>query len=110
MCIASRDIGADEEVTYDYAMSETPGSTHMPFDCRCGAGAACRGRITARDCLLPELRARYAGFFTTLAAAFQAEEDAAAAAGGAAAAAGGAGAAAAAAAAADADADADAGQ
>lgn len=92
--MASRDIAVGEEVTYDYATSETPESTHMPFNCRCGK-ASCRGSITARDCLLPEIRARYKDNFTTLVLAFQAEQDAAgagAAAAGAGAAAGGAGA------------------
>lgn len=68
--VASRDIGVDEEVTYDYAVSETTDSTHMPFDCRCGA-ACCRGRITGEDCLKPEVIAKYAGHFTSLAVEFQ---------------------------------------
>ena len=50
LCIASRDIGLDEEVTYDYATSETPASSHMPFPCRCGK-ASCRGTITGDDLL-----------------------------------------------------------
>jgi len=72
--IASRDIEVGEEVCYDYAMSETPDSTHMPFDCRCGT-AACRGRITGLDCLLPALREKYGVSFTTLVQKMQAEAD-----------------------------------
>ena len=75
--VAWRDIAVDEEVVYDYAASETGESTHMPFTCKCGA-AACRGRITGDDCLLPALRAKYGGSFTTLATAKQAAADAAA--------------------------------
>lgn len=75
--VAWRDIAVDEEVVYDYAASETGESTHMPFSCKCGA-AACRGRITGDDCLLPELRAKYGGSFTSLAKAKQAAADAAA--------------------------------
>lgn len=36
LCVATRDIAVDEEITYDYATSETEDSSHMPFDCRCG--------------------------------------------------------------------------
>lgn len=79
LCIASRDIAVDEEVTYDYACSETTESSHMPFPCGCGH-KECRGTITGLDCLKPELRAKYAGQFTTVAEAFQAEHDAKAAA------------------------------
>lgn len=68
--IAARDIALDEEVTYDYAVSETTDSTHMPFDCRCGA-SCCRGRITGEDCLKPEVIAKYAGHFTSLVVDFQ---------------------------------------
>jgi hypothetical protein len=86
--VAARDIEAEEEVTYDYAVSETTASTHMPFDCRCGA-AACRGRITGEDCLKSDVRAKYAGHFTSLVVDFQKEHDDRVAAGAAAAGAGG---------------------
>jgi len=75
LCIAGRDIEVDEEVTYDYATSETPESTHMPFHCRCGT-ALCRGDITGEDCIKPAIRELYKGHFTTLAMAYQAEHDA----------------------------------
>jgi hypothetical protein len=41
---ACRDIQAGEEVTYDYATSETLNSFHAKWDCRCG-GKNCRGKI-----------------------------------------------------------------
>ena len=75
--VAWRDIAVGEEVVYDYAASETGESTHMPFSCRCGA-AACRGRITGDDCLLPALREKYGSSFTSLTKAKQAAADAAA--------------------------------
>jgi hypothetical protein len=59
--VAMRDIGADEEVCYDYAMSES--SDYDEFDCHCGA-PNCRGRITGEDWRLPELWARYDGYFS----------------------------------------------
>ncbi len=54
---ARRRIRAGEEVTYDYATSE---SEWLNFECACGA-ASCRGVIRDSDHRLPELRARYAG-------------------------------------------------
>ena len=73
--VASRDIEIGEEVCYDYAMSETPDSTHMPFDCRCGT-ASCRGKITGLDCLLPALREKYGVSFSTLVQKLQQAEKA----------------------------------
>ena len=59
--VAMRAIAADEEVCFDYAMSEsTPGDT---FQCRCGA-ENCRGRVTAEDWTRPELQERYRGYFS----------------------------------------------
>ena len=62
---ATRDIEVGEEITYDYATSESETSGHMPFKCGCGA-ASCRGEVTGTDYLLPELRKRYAGHYTTM--------------------------------------------
>jgi hypothetical protein len=59
--VAMRDIGVDEEICYDYAMSES--SDYDEFDCHCGA-PNCRGRITGEDWRLPELWARYEGYFS----------------------------------------------
>jgi SET domain-containing protein len=64
--VAMRDIGRDEEITFDYAMvvSESQESTVLfEMDCACGS-PLCRGRITEDDWKLPELRKRYAGFFS----------------------------------------------
>jgi hypothetical protein len=68
--IAARDIEVDDEVTYDYATSETTDSAHFPLHCRCGT-AECRGEVTALDCLKPEVRAKYAGQFTSMVVRFQ---------------------------------------
>jgi len=58
---AMRDIEPGEELTFDYAMSD--GSDYDEFDCHCGA-AACRGRITGNDWMLPELQRAYRGWFS----------------------------------------------
>ena len=55
--VARRDISADEEITYDYATSETE---QLSVSCRCGA-PLCREFIRDDDYALPELRERYAG-------------------------------------------------
>src|SRR5262245_16254096 len=64
--VAMRDIGAGEEVTFDYAMVLSPlaGNT-VAFDmaCRCNA-PNCRRRITGNDWRIPELRQRYRGYFS----------------------------------------------
>lgn len=57
---ALRDIKAGEEVTCDYGTFET--SAGWSLKCDCGT-ALCRGTITARDYLLPELRARLGEYF-----------------------------------------------
>jgi uncharacterized protein len=64
--VAMRDIRKDEEITFDYAMvvSESQGSAVVfEMDCACGS-PLCRGSITENDWRLPDLRARYAGFFS----------------------------------------------
>ncbi len=58
---ALRDILPDEEICYDYAMSD--GSNYDEFECRCGA-SACRKIITGSDWRLPELWTRYEGYFS----------------------------------------------
>jgi hypothetical protein len=74
LMIASRTIEPGDEVTYDYACSETPSSSHMPFKCLCGT-AACRGTITGYDLLKPEVREKYKGHFTVMADKFQKRVD-----------------------------------
>jgi uncharacterized protein len=59
--VAMRDIEPGEEVCFDYAMSDA--SPYDEFECECG-GLNCRRRITGNDWALPELQARYAGYFS----------------------------------------------
>jgi SET domain-containing protein len=59
--IALRDIEVDEELTYDYAMSD--GSAYDEFDCRCGA-PTCRGRVTGDDWTIEQLQVRYRDHFS----------------------------------------------
>jgi hypothetical protein len=59
--VALRDIKPDEEVCFDYAMSD--GGPHDEFECACGT-PSCRGRITGDDWKRPELWERYAGHFS----------------------------------------------
>jgi hypothetical protein len=77
--IATRDVEVGEEITYEYATSESQTSSHMPFPCGCGT-PACRKQVTGSDFLLPALRAKYAGHFTEMIAQLQQAADAAAAA------------------------------
>jgi SET domain-containing protein len=59
--VALRDIAADEEVCYDYAM--TDGTAYDEFECHCGS-KLCRGKVSGDDWKLPELWERYAGHFS----------------------------------------------
>jgi len=59
--IALRGIGAGEQISYDYAMSD--GSDYDEFICHCGA-RRCRGRVTGQDWQDPTLWLRYAGHFS----------------------------------------------
>lgn len=63
--VAMRDIAAEEDVTFDYAMvlADAPGLPAYEFESLCGS-VLCRGTVTDRDWRLPELRRRYAGFFS----------------------------------------------
>ncbi len=59
--VALRNIEVGEEVCFDYAMTDcTP---YDEFECRCGT-AACRGTVRGDDWKLPDLWARYAGYFS----------------------------------------------
>jgi uncharacterized protein len=64
--VALREIEVGEELTYDYAMSD--GSDYDEFECKCGT-AACRGKVTGHDWMLPELQLRYRGNFSPYLAA-----------------------------------------
>lgn len=59
--VTMRDIAADEELTFDYAMSDA--SDYDEFNCNCGT-TLCRGRVQADDWMLDTLRHRYRGFFS----------------------------------------------
>lgn len=54
--VARRDIGADEEITVDYA-TQVAGEG-MRIECHCGS-ELCREVLTNSDWRLPKLRARY---------------------------------------------------
>jgi len=65
MLVAMRDILVDEEITFDYAMtlSEAEGDDYEEgIPCLCER-ASCRKLITDSDWRIPELQARYAGYF-----------------------------------------------
>lgn len=58
--VAMRDVDAGEELTTDYALFDVPTT---PMACSCGT-STCRGTITGDDWRDPELRQRYAGWFS----------------------------------------------
>ena len=58
--VAMRDIAAGEELTHDWAMTDDDSES---MTCRCGT-ASCRGTVTGKDWMRPELRSRYAGYFS----------------------------------------------
>ncbi|HYC83179.1 MAG TPA: SET domain-containing protein [Candidatus Paceibacterota bacterium] len=57
--VAMRDIETGEELTYDYAMTD---SGNYDMECKCGSWN-CRGRIKGDDWMMPELQERYRGYF-----------------------------------------------
>lgn len=59
--VAMRPIAAGEEITFDYAMSDS--SSFDEFECACGA-PTCRGRVSGNDWQRPELWERYDGYFS----------------------------------------------
>lgn len=59
--VAMREINPGEEVCFDYAMTDS--SPYDEFECQCGS-ANCRRRVTGNDWTLPELQARYKGYFS----------------------------------------------
>ncbi len=59
--VAMRDIAVGEEVTFDYAMSDS--APYDQFECGCGT-VSCRGKVTGNDWQIPELRGRYNGYFS----------------------------------------------
>lgn len=59
--VSIRAIRSGEEITFDYAMSE---SAHYNMKCSCGF-PNCRGIITGNDWKLKSLQKKYLGFFST---------------------------------------------
>jgi SET domain-containing protein len=58
--VAMRDIRAGEELTHDWATTDDDNYT---LKCNCGA-KNCRGTLTGKDWQRPELKERYAGYFS----------------------------------------------
>ena len=58
--VALRDIGIDEEVTFDYAMND---DDSYEMKCQCGT-KSCRGKITGVDWKVPEIQRKYDGYFS----------------------------------------------
>lgn len=59
--IATRDIEPDEEVCFDYAMSDGHPSYYL--HCECGQ-PQCRHEVTGNDWQRPDLQERYKGYFS----------------------------------------------
>jgi SET domain-containing protein len=57
---AMRDIEGNEQICFDYATAVSV--PDYGFDCMCGA-QCCRGRLTSKDWMLPELQMLYRGWF-----------------------------------------------
>jgi hypothetical protein len=59
--VALRAIATDEELTFDYAMTDDAPDDAML--CQCGA-ASCRGMVTGRDWQRADLQRKYDGYFS----------------------------------------------
>jgi hypothetical protein len=59
--VAMRDIRTGEELTHDWAMTDDDDSS---TSCHCGA-VNCRGQVTGKDWMRPELQARYGQYFSS---------------------------------------------
>lgn len=61
--VAMRNIAANEQVTFDYAMClDSSAGMKYEFQCTCGS-AECRKTITNSDWRIPRLQERYGGYF-----------------------------------------------
>lgn len=63
--VAMRDIGTDEELTYDYAMTDIyhDGAGWEDMECLCGS-VDCRKTVTGHDWKRADLQERYKGYFS----------------------------------------------
>ncbi|MFM9112148.1 MAG: SET domain-containing protein [Actinomycetota bacterium] len=59
--VARRDIAAGEELTYDYATSDS--APYDEFDCACGS-PQCRGRLNASDWMHTDVKRANEGWFS----------------------------------------------
>ena len=59
--VALRDISKDEELTFDYAMTDD--DPHDEMECNCGT-SSCRGIVTGRDWKREDLQRKYDGYFS----------------------------------------------
>jgi hypothetical protein len=59
--VAMRDIEIGDELAFDYAMCDD--TDYDEFQCECGS-TLCRGTVTGLDWKLPELQAKYDGWFS----------------------------------------------
>ncbi len=57
--VAMRDIAAGEELTHDWATTD---DLEYELSCNCGS-SGCRGTITGKDWMRPELQEKYKGWF-----------------------------------------------
>ncbi len=57
--VAMRDVAPGEELTHDWATAD---DLDYVMECRCGS-ASCRGTITGKDWMKPELQEKYRGWF-----------------------------------------------
>ena len=58
--VALRDIEKDEELTFDYAMTD---DEVYEMKCNCGT-PHCRGIVTGKDWMRKELQKKYDGYFS----------------------------------------------
>jgi uncharacterized protein len=65
--VSMRDIEPGEELTYDYATTESyewPIGEYNPYTCKCNCHSEkCRGVVLPTDWMNPELQQRYDGYF-----------------------------------------------
>jgi hypothetical protein len=62
--IAIRDLKVGDELTYDYATTETENSFHAGMQCLCGS-AKCRGVLSGKEHQDPAFVEQYKGRFST---------------------------------------------